>query len=430
MMRRLTRTLFGRLVLIHLATLAGFIAALVLAVGIAVGERDPDVMTERLVDYVLERLGSPPDGAELDRLATALAVDIAVVGPDGWSWQSSPSLPAPAVLRDAARGVADRNTAFRHVDGRGLAVRRRGDWVFFAFRQHPPLGPRALVGLALGLLGLGAVAYGNYRAVRWLFAPIRQVQAGAERIGNGALDYRVDSRRRDEMGDLAQAVNGMADKLQATLEAKRQLLLAISHELRTPLTKATLIAEMMGPEDKRARLSAVLKEINSLVGALLEAEAVSDRHLALHLTEEDVGALLDEALSPFPPDRLRPSVPAGCPPLRADRLRIVLAVRNLVTNALRHGGEERPVEVTATPGPESLRIAIQDHGPGVAPEHLAHLGDAFYRPDAARQRQTGRHGLGLYLTRRIAESHGGRLELVSPPGQGLTATLVLPWAPA
>ena len=131
---------------------------------------------------------------------------------------------------------------------------------------------------------------------------------------------------------------------------------------------------------------------------------------------------------------IRMQAPSALPVLALDRARMRLLLRNLLDNALRHShyfGQNPGVSATLPPelhlrvqGTE-LEIEVRDHGPGVPPEHLAQLAQAFYRPDSARQRATGGVGLGLYLCRLVAQAHGGRLELRNA-GPGLAVRVVLP----
>ena len=103
-----------------------------------------------------------------------------------------------------------------------------------------------------------------------------------------------------------------------------------------------------------------------------------------------------------------------------------LLLRNLLDNSLRHTEPGTPPpELRVQLQGDAVDIEVRDHGPGVPPEHLAQLAQAFYRPDSARQRTTGGVGLGLYLCRRVAEAHGGRLTLRNT-APGLAVQVVLP----
>ena len=114
------------------------------------------------------------------------------------------------------------------------------------------------------------------------------------------------------------------------------------------------------------------------------------------------------------------------PQLALDRARLRLLLRNLLDNALRHGGDApaAPMLQLSRTADGGIALEVRDHGPGVADEQLARLAEAFYRPDSARTRSTGGVGLGLYLCRLVAQAHGGRLTLRhARPGLAVTVTL-------
>ena len=118
-------------------------------------------------------------------------------------------------------------------------------------------------------------------------------------------------------------------------------------------------------------------------------------------------------------------LPQGLPAIGVDATRVRLAVRNLLDNAVRHGAAATPPQVSVRRDGQGLQVVVRDHGPGVEPAQLAHLGEAFYRTDAARQRVTGGVGLGLHLARLVAQAHGGSLTFRNAD-PGLEAILVLP----
>jgi signal transduction histidine kinase len=111
----------------------------------------------------------------------------------------------------------------------------------------------------------------------------------------------------------------------------------------------------------------------------------------------------------------------------ADEVRVRLLLKNLLDNALRHTpAGSPPPELTLEQRDHVAELTITDHGTGIEPQHLPHLSEPFYRADAARLRETGGYGLGLYLCRVIAEAHGGTLHIDSQPGQGTQVRVSLP----
>ena len=114
-----------------------------------------------------------------------------------------------------------------------------------------------------------------------------------------------------------------------------------------------------------------------------------------------------------------------------DRDELIRAIENLVENALKYGAAGKWVDITLTRaqtrvGRPEARIAVRDHGPGIAPEHLPRLTERFYRVDVADSRAQGGTGLGLALVKHVLNRHGGRLTIDSVLGQGATFTMHLP----
>ncbi|MEY4748774.1 MAG: hypothetical protein RIQ60_988 [Pseudomonadota bacterium] len=308
--------------------------------------------------------------------------------------------------------------------------------------------PRAIGWATLGallLLTLGAYAY-----VRHLLRPLAEIGAGAQRFGRGDFATPITLRRQDELGELAAQVNTMARDIHAMLDAKRALLLAISHELRSPLTRARLNAELVDEGPARDALLHDLAAMRDLITDLLESERLAAGHSALQCEAVDPAALLRSLVAEqFGGRDIRLDLADDLGALALDPPRLRLAVRNLISNALRHGtpsgGTPRvdlqlqrqdavpPGMAPARPDPSTalaqpgLLLSVRDHGTGVAPEQLGRLGQAFWRADNARQRSTGGVGLGLYLVRLVAEAHGGHLRFADA-APGLRAELWLPLA--
>jgi len=276
-----------------------------------------------------------------------------------------------------------------------------------------------------------------YAAVRHMLQPLAALRAGAIRYGQGDFSQPIEPRNRDELGDLAVQINGMAARLHHMLEAKRQLLLAISHELRSPLARARLNAELVEESAERSALLRDLGEMRDLISDLLESERLADIQAGGHAALQTETLSLDELVhqqcdAQAAAGAIELDLAGGLPPVPLDRVRMRLLLRNLVDNALRHGaGAARPPVVATRLGTGSdagtLHLSVRDHGPGMDEAQLRHAGDAFYRADRARQRSTGGVGLGLYLCRLVAEAHGGRLTIRNAePGLEVDVALPVP----
>ena len=280
---------------------------------------------------------------------------------------------------------------------------------------------------------IAVVVGGCYFAVRRLFYPLQDIRLGARRIREGQLDYRIPIRRQDEFGRLSDRINRMADEVQRMLDGQRQLLLSLSHELRTPLTRARLALEFIHDKDVRAHLEYDLASMERMITELLEGERLNTRGRQMSRSRVNLNKLMAEVMrGDFPNDRHRVSlsVPPAPAHLSVNAARLRMLVRNLVENALRYNPEEgKPVDVSLGMEDNAAVIRVQDHGPGIEPEHLEQVTSAFYRADPSRGAGTGRHGLGLYLCRLIAEAHGGKVDVASPPGSGACITARIPGEP-
>ena len=370
------------------------------------------------VDTLTAQIGTPPDVAKAQALAQRLPLRIRIDGPSV-NWSSHPQGRHEA--RDGSRREARPANPWRPVrllaDGHrisfGLAALFRDvsrDVSNDVAADDSPEDRPRLIGwatLAALLLLIGL----TYAVVHRLLRPLADIRAGAMRYGQGDFSQPIQSRRHDELGDLAERINGMAEALHERLEAKRALLLAISHELRSPLTRARLNAELVGDGPAHDALLRDLAQMRDLIADLLESERLAAGHAVLHTAPTDLNALVLEACAAqIDSGELVCHLGNGLPHLALDPARIRLLLRNLVDNALRHSaGAGSPPVLSTTLNDSAVCLVVRDHGPGVEERQLDRLAQAFYRPDTSRQRRTGGVGLGLYLCRLVAVAHGGTL---------------------
>ena len=375
------------------------------------------------MDRLVLEIGTPPDVAKAQALAERLPIAIRIEGPRV-NWQSHPDRPEHRERGGFGGRAGDwlsRPTADGHRVSFGLGT---VPW------QRGPHSPVGWITLAL-LLALIAAAYVY---VRRLLRPLDDIGAGAQRFGHGDFDTPIPLRRRDELGDLAQRINTMAQDIKGMLDAKRGLLLALSHELRSPLTRARLNAELLptsadgsgAGEPERAALLRDLNEMRDLISDLLESERLASPHATLQREPVDLAALVREVVADMPDAAaVTLDLAAGLPALALDRTRMRLLLRNLLDNALRYSAEApQPPRITLTRQDGGVLLAVRDFGPGVDAGQLARLTEPFYRTDSARQRATGGVGLGMYLCQLVAQAHGSRLQ-VDNAAPGLRVQLLL-----
>ena len=344
-----------------------------------------------------------------------------------------PMRPVPIVVQNQVAGV--------------VVVLPRAPYTFLLSRYAPTL---ALVGA--GVLGLGAAL-----ATMIVFGParkrLRAVEDAARRLGSGDLSARAPSRGGDEVAAVATAFNAMADDLAARADAlaasdrvRRQLLADVSHELTTPVTAMRGYLETLTmPElaldkvtesrylaiigDETARLERIIGDLLDLArlegggGAFVveddvETRQLFDRVVARHeRASEEAGVRITATIEP------------GAEIMRGDRDRLEQALQNLAANALRYAPADTDIELRAAATPDHIVLTVSDRGKGIAPEHLPHVFDRFYKAEASRSIRTGNgsggSGLGLSIVKAIVERHGGRIAVDSQPGRTVF-TLQLP----
>jgi signal transduction histidine kinase len=393
------------------------------------------------IDLVLQEVGDPPNIERAQAIVERIPADLKITGPDV-DWASDPNFPSDEALASGAvelgggDGVDERiwgealtNADYFNHEGHRYVRLVQGDYRVTLVspkvaKQVDNVDTRPLlVAFALVLLA------GCYFAVQRQVRPIQWIRKGAARVGAGDLGFRINSRRKDDLGDLARDIDRMADDVTQMLEAKRQMLLAISHELRSPLTRTKVALEFVEDEKIREDIAGDIGEMEQLIADLLETERLNTKHRALNLTSVDPTKLVHQTIDEYlsaDAGRIQLEMAAGAAHCQWDEARVKLALKNLIENALCHSPDDRMVDVRVSAAGSDLRFAVQDYGCGIADADLAHVTEPFYRADPSRQRDTGGFGLGLYLARLVAEAHGGDLLLASQVGEGTTVTLVLP----
>lgn len=324
-------------------------------------------------------------------------------------------------------------------------------------RTFPPQGPpqgvvqaaypltdvqRAITGLNRVLLGLIPVALlcaglaGAFLTDRVLLRVRRMTQA-AGGISARNFSERLPVTGRDEFAELAETFNALLGRLQSAFEQQRRFTADASHELKTPLTiiKGNTSMTLSGrPAEAEYRQS--LQEIDGaadtmgrLVQDLLLLARSDSGQLGRSRRDVSVGEILERALSRLP---RRVCAPVGLTAV-PDALRVsgneeelVRLFANLLENAVRHTPKDGRITLSAYGDGRNVVITVTDTGAGIAPEHLPHLGERFYRVDSARARPDGGTGLGLSICKGIVEAHGGTMTFTSKIGAGTTVRVVLP----
>ncbi len=288
--------------------------------------------------------------------------------------------------------------------------------------QMNPYPPQLLV--LIGLLGLSLIGLTVYLLVRQLEQRLSVLEGAATRIAAGNLETRVPDVGTDSVGRLAAAFNGMARHLQRLLAVQREMVSAVAHELRTPVARLRfgleMSAEAQTDEARRKYLEGMdgdIDDLDALVDEMLVYSRLERGSPTLHFQQVDLGALVDQVIGELAPLRADVGVSRGeCITAadgscwaEAEPQYLRRALSNLITNAMRHA--ESQVQVSFAIDGQTVRLEVDDDGPGVPEADWEKVFTPFLRLDDSRTRASGGHGLGLSIVRRIIYWHGGRSQL-------------------
>ena len=288
------------------------------------------------------------------------------------------------------------------------------------------------------LLGGISASSLSYWLSQRVVKPLLEIEAVTGAFAAGDLERRLPDYEILELTQLANSVNHMAADLQSVEQRRRDLVSDLSHELRTPLTIIKGYLEALSDGTLEAdpkvyeRLARETTRLQRLVNDLQELSQLESGYLSITLQPTDIGELLASVVARFADQRLpgqavqlkldcAPSLPRV--PVDAERIEQVLV--NLLNNALRHTQAGHVTVQAWLDGPR-LWVAVQDTGPGIAPADLPHVFDRFWRADRSRDRASGGTGIGLTISRRLIELHGGQIEVQSTVGQGSRFQFWLP----
>jgi signal transduction histidine kinase len=404
---------------------------------------DGTLPSDELVREIRNRLNTAPESFARARGGRGRGFGPRMPRPDGQARQDPPpqpreSAPPPPRMGGGRRGGVP-GVVFVNAAPVGVVMAMPRS----AFRQ---LGP------TLAIVGVLLVAMGTTAAALLIFGPVRgrlrSLEDTARRVGGGDLTARAREDGGDEVAALAHTFNQMtqdlhqrAEQLQAADRMRRLLLADVSHELMTPLTglrgyleTLSLHAQSLDPETRERYLAIIRDEtqrVEHIVGDLLDLarlEGGGDSFDAQDVPVEDVfgrvlarhGRAAEQKGVEFTAD-----IAPGAEIVTGDPMRLEQAVQNLAANALRHTPRGGRVTLSAALEETSVQISVTDTGSGIAPEHLPHVFDRFYKVDPARTGQSG-SGLGLSIVKAIVERHGGTVTATSRAGEGTTFTIKFP----
>ena len=298
------------------------------------------------------------------------------------------------------------------------------------------------LGIAIPVVLLLSSAGGLFLANRAL-SPVAAIARTARSITAADLSRRLAiDGPDDEIGQLAATLNAMLDRLEQAFERERQLTADVSHELRTPLAmlktqlslarsrprdNATLIQMMADMENDVDRMTRLTEQM------LILARVEQDKPLELDIV--DLKSVLQSAVERImgqaEPRQVEVTLSAfGESPLQVEgnEERLLQVFLSLMDNAVKYAGAHGQVTVETLREGKSVAVTIFNTGVAIAPEHIPHLFERFYRADSARSQETGGFGLGLAIAAAIVKAHNGQIRVSSQPNMGTTVKVTFPIA--
>ncbi|HNP61159.1 MAG TPA: heavy metal sensor histidine kinase [Nitrospirales bacterium] len=379
----------------------------------------------------------------------------AILDPTGrilWSGQSTENrIPvASQVIAQALKG----ETVFEtfHEPGRSpirrisipLAIEDHGRFILQT-EKSLQFVEETLQWLAWLLCGASAISllfawWGSGRLAGEALAPVKALSQTAETISGQTLSTRLTlTSPYAEFQRLAHTFNGMLDRLQQVFEGQRRFVADAAHELKTPLTamkgnfEVSLQRARSGEEYRETILSnlAEVDRLTAMTKSLLTLAQFAGDRPPLALQTLDLPPLVEDVVSELSVLAHEGGIHLQTefepvPPFLGDASQLKQALINLLDNALRHTPSDGTITVRVRFHEGSIRLSVEDSGPGIDSQHLPHLFERFYRIDQARDRHSGGTGLGLAIVKEIVEAHGGTIHAQSQVGYGTTFTITFP----
>jgi two-component system, OmpR family, sensor histidine kinase CpxA len=275
----------------------------------------------------------------------------------------------------------------------------------------------------------------------YLTQPLRSLRLAAKSIGTGKLNTRVGrlkGHRRDEIAELSDEFDQMAEQLEAIINSKERLLQDISHELRSPLARMQIAIELgrqkasKTAEPEFNRIETECSRLNSLIGEILEFARLEKSTTFLNKTLINlpnlVKQIIDDANFEMNTNILAVNFyPTDCKIFLDERL-IHRAIENILRNALRYSAPDPQINVSLhwAESNTEIYIDIEDNGSGVPEEELDKIFNPFYRVDSSREKKTGGYGLGLAIAEQAIKLHQGYIQATNRKNGGLRVRIILP----
>jgi signal transduction histidine kinase len=303
-----------------------------------------------------------------------------------------------------------------------VSIPLSSEWLLMPIPDMPPqTTPWPVLFKWLALITVGATAIAVFAANR-MVQPLVLLESAVESVGPDAILPLLPERGPAEVRATARALNSLSSRLRKAVESRMRLVAAAGHDLRTPITRMRLRAEFVEDEEERAFWLSDLDELERIADSailLVREEAGKSPPETIRLDE-----LVADIVTELKDQNLDLAV-IGTQPVtvRASRLTLRRALRNLMINAATHGRRAR-IRVDGTAG-STAQVIIEDEGPGIPPALLGQVFEPFFRVDPGRRQGIPGAGLGLTIAREIVQRAGGEIKIANREKRGLMQVVEL-----
>ncbi|MDD5018287.1 MAG: HAMP domain-containing sensor histidine kinase [Eubacteriales bacterium] len=274
---------------------------------------------------------------------------------------------------------------------------------------------------------------------RHIVKPIKEISHASAELARGNLDWRVKPKTRDEIGELAESFNKMADELKLQDGLRNTFIANVSHELRSPLASVQgfiqgMLDRAIEEEDRDKYLEIVLgetKRMNTLISDLLSLAKIESGQFPIEISEFDINELLRRCIimleQRIEEKHLMVNIQLGEEKMLvwADEGRISQVITNLIDNAVKFSYDGGELKIWTHSIDNKVYVNIADTGEGIPLEEQPYIFERFYKVDKSHSRNTPGTGIGLSIVKRIITQHGEKIHLQSAEGKGTTFTFTL-----
>ena len=272
-----------------------------------------------------------------------------------------------------------------------------------------------------------------------IMTPVAEITEKAKRIATGSYGVQINTHYKDEIGELADTINEMSNKIAQNEKMQAEFISQLSHELRTPLTvingwSETLLADENMDADTRQGLkiiSSEAKRLTEMVMELLDFTRMQDGRMTLAVESTDIRGEFEDTVYMYGARLAQEGIQLNyldndedIPDIPCDPKRLRQVFLNILDNASKHGGEGKQIDASIQCEEDWVVIRIRDYGPGIPEDELPLVKKKFYKGSSS-VRGTG---IGLAVCDEIVEMHGGTLTLENAEGGGTLVTIRLPMA--